>query len=196
MPADTPRPPPGLSRPRGLKRPGEISGRVVAPPATEAPPTAPAAPAPRGRTLVKPGAILTAAAARGQKPGASTPRDVEVAERTRHETGLSAESRAAAALVTKGFRILARRVRTPAGELDIVAAKGKLLVFVEVKARPSFEQAAESITPRQRQRLIAAAEAFLAKQAQGGAGLDVRFDVMLVVPGRPPRHLIDAISAE
>src|SRR3954467_1837101 len=77
--------------------------------------------------------------------------------------GLSAESRAAALLIAKGFRILARRWRSPVGEIDIVARRGRLLVFVEVKARAAFDDAAWSVTDRQRARIAAAAEAWLAR---------------------------------
>src|SRR5512138_983923 len=76
--------------------------------------------------------------------------------------GLSAESRAAMLLVAKGFRIVARRWRSPVGEIDIVARRRRLLVFVEVKARDSADAAAEAVTPQQQRRLIAAAEAWLA----------------------------------
>ena len=72
--------------------------------------------------------------------------------------GLSAESRAAALLVAKGFRILARRWKSPLGELDIVARRRALLVFVEVKARERLDDAAWSVTPRQRARIAGAAE--------------------------------------
>ena len=65
----------------------------------------------------------------------------------RFALGLSAESRAAAFLIAKGFRIVARRFRSPVGEVDIVARRGKLLVFVEVKARSSLDAAAESLPP-------------------------------------------------
>ena len=65
-------------------------------------------------------------------------------------TGLSAESRAAMLLVAKGFRIIARRWRSPVGEIDIVARRRSLLVFVEVKARNDLDDAAESVTVRQR----------------------------------------------
>src|SRR5271166_1036124 len=75
-------------------------------------------------------------------------------------TGISAESRAAAYLIAKGFRILARRWRSPVGEIDIIAARRKLLVFVEVKARDKFDDAAWSVTDRQRARIAAAAEAW------------------------------------
>src|SRR3954449_3837945 len=76
--------------------------------------------------------------------------------------GLSAESRAAALLIAKGFRILARRWRSPVGEIDIVARRRRLLVFVEVKAREKLDDAAWSVTPRQRARIVAAAQAWLA----------------------------------
>src|SRR5437762_8468729 len=76
--------------------------------------------------------------------------------------GLSAESRAAALLVAKGFRILARRWKSPVGEIDIVARRRHLLVFVEVKAREHFDDAAWSVTDRQRSRIVAAAESYLA----------------------------------
>src|SRR4029078_5265292 len=85
-------------------------------------------------------------------------------------TGLSAESRAAAFLIAKGFRILARRFRTPVGEIDIVACRRKLLVFVEVKARERLDDAAWSVTDRQRSRIVAAAEAWLA--ANGGPSFE------------------------
>jgi hypothetical protein len=70
-------------------------------------------------------------------------------------TGISAESRAAAFLIAKGFRILARRWRCPLGEIDIVARRRRLLVFVEVKARESLDDAAWSVTERQRTRIAA-----------------------------------------
>jgi putative endonuclease len=67
-------------------------------------------------------------------------------------TGISAESRAAAFLIAKGFRILARRWKSPVGEIDIVARRRSLLIFVEVKARPNLDDAAWSVTERQRAR--------------------------------------------
>ena len=78
-------------------------------------------------------------------------------------TGISAESRAAAFLIAKGFRILARRWRSPVGEIDIIARRRSLLVFVEVKARENLDDAAWSVTDRQRLRIAAAAEAWLAR---------------------------------
>jgi putative endonuclease len=103
-------------------------------------------------------------------------------------TGISAESRAAALLIAKGFRILARRWKSPAGEIDIVARRRSLLVFVEVKARERLDDAAWSVTGRQRARIAAAAEAWLA--AHGDKNIrDIRFDAMLVAPGRLPHHI-------
>jgi len=111
-----------------------------------------------------------------------------------HRLGLSAESKAAALLVMKGYRILARRFRTPAGEIDIVARHRNALVFVEVKARDRYEDAAESVTPWQRSRIVAAAQCWLAARPQDGAG-DVRFDVVIVTPGKLPQHIPAAFDA-
>lgn len=102
--------------------------------------------------------------------------------------GISAESRAAAYLVAKGYRILARRWRCPLGEIDIVAARRHTLIFVEVKARNSLDEAAESVTPRQRQRIAGAAEVWLAQNPHI-AFQDCRFDAVLVAPGKIPRHI-------
>src|SRR5712664_4255482 len=77
------------------------------------------------------------------------------------KTGLSAESRATAFLMAKGYRILAKRFRTPYGEIDIVARRRNLLAFVEVKARASLDEAAYAVTPRQQRRIIDAAQAWL-----------------------------------
>src|SRR5215467_5803054 len=75
-------------------------------------------------------------------------------------TGLSAESRAAAYLIAKGYRIVARRFRSGVGEIDIIARRRGTIVFVEVKARSSLDEAAYAVTPQQQARIIAAAEAW------------------------------------
>jgi putative endonuclease len=109
--------------------------------------------------------------------------------------GISAESRAAAYLIAKGFRILARRWKSPVGEIDIIARRRSLLVFVEVKARARLDDAAESVTARQQRRVVAAAEAWLARH--GDARLrDIRFDVILVAPLRLPVHIPAAFDAD
>lgn len=108
--------------------------------------------------------------------------------------GLSAESRAAAFLIAKGYRIVARRWRSPAGEIDIVARRRGTLIFVEVKARASLDEAAEAVVVRQRKRIISAAEAWLASHPDD-ANCDMRFDAVLVAPGKMPRHIPAAFDA-
>ncbi|WP_186291809.1 YraN family protein [Ancylobacter moscoviensis] len=109
--------------------------------------------------------------------------------------GLDAEAAAAALFEAEGFTILARRVRTPRGEIDLIARRDGLLVFIEVKARTSLYSAAESILPRQRRRIAGAAEIFLARNPEF-AGLDMRLDVVLVTPNAAPVHLPGAFEAE
>ena len=108
--------------------------------------------------------------------------------------GLSAESRAAAYLVAKGYRIVARRFRSPVGEIDIVARRRGTLIFVEVKARERLDDAAEAVIVRQQRRIIAAAEAWLATYPDN-ANFDMRFDVVLVAPRSIPRHIQAAFDA-
>jgi putative endonuclease len=108
--------------------------------------------------------------------------------------GLSAETRAAALLLAKGYRIVARRWRCPVGEVDLVVRRGRVLVFVEVKARGHVDDAAEAVTPRQQRRIAAAAAAWLASHPHD-ADRDVRFDVVLVAPWRIPHHIKAAFDA-
>jgi len=127
---------------------------------------------------------------RGRVPGAPRP-ERQVAFRL----GLSAETRAAVLLLAKGFRIAARRWRSPVGEIDLVARRGRLLVFVEVKARVRLDDAAEAVTERQKRRIAAAAAAWLASHA-GDRDHHIRFDVVLVAPWRLPRHIKAAFDAD
>jgi putative endonuclease len=110
------------------------------------------------------------------------------------QTGLSAESRAAAFLMAKGYRILAKRFRTPHGEIDLVVKRRNLLAFVEVKARATLDEAAYAITPRQQMRIINAAQAWLAAHPDH-AEFELRFDAILIAPRRLPRHLLAAFDA-
>ena len=110
------------------------------------------------------------------------------------QTGISAESRAAAFLIAKGYRILDRRYRTAHGEIDIVARRRGLIAFVEVKARASLDEAAFAVTPRQQQRIIAAAQGWLAAHPEH-AEFEMRFDAMLIAPRSLPRHLLAAFDA-
>jgi putative endonuclease len=114
------------------------------------------------------------------------------------QTGLSAEARAAAWLMAKGYRILAKRFRTPYGEIDIVARRRNLLAFIEVKARASLDEAAYAVTPRQQARIINAAQAWLQVWLLAHpehADFELRFDAMLIAPRRLPRHLLAAFDA-
>jgi putative endonuclease len=125
------------------------------------------------------------------KPAKDAPRPERVAA---FRLGLSAESRAAMLLIAKAYRILARRWKTPFGEIDIVARRRHTLVFVEVKARATADEAIEAVTERSQQRIIKAAEMWLAHHPHDGKG-DVRFDVMVVTPGKMPQHIPNAFDA-
>ncbi|HYG85354.1 MAG TPA: YraN family protein [Azospirillum sp.] len=105
--------------------------------------------------------------------------------------GRFAEALCRTLLRLRGYRILATRLRTPLGEIDIVARRGDTLAVIEVKARQDWQAATEAVGARQLGRLSRAAHVFLAANPQY-AGLSLRFDVMLVTPFAWPRHLRDA----
>ena len=127
-----------------------------------------------------------------EAPGRNATRDL--ARQVAFRTGLTAESRAAAFLTGRGYAIAARRFKSPVGEIDIVARRGRELVFVEVKARARLDDAALSLTPRQQRRIVAAAEAWLADHPDDG-GCDIRFDVILVGRDGRARHIAAAFDA-
>ena len=91
-------------------------------------------------------------------------------------------------LRVRGYRILARRYKTPVGEIDIIARRGGMVAFIEVKARDTETLAIESNTPRRRKRIRRAAEAFLSAQP-ALTNCDLRFDIMLVTPWAMPNHV-------
>src|SRR6476619_8561146 len=130
----------------------------------------------------------------GELPPRSGRREPHPERQAAFHIGISAESRAAALLIAKGFRILARRWRSPLGEIDIVARRRRLLVFAEVKARASLDEAAEAVSDRQRRRIAAAAEIWLAANPDQTIR-DIRFDAILVAPGKIPRHIPAAFEA-
>lgn len=111
--------------------------------------------------------------------------------RAAERRGRGAEAAAAWLLRLKGYRILARHLRTPVGEIDLIARRGRVLALIEVKTRATRDQAAAAVSPRQRQRIARAAQAFLARRPDL-AELDLRFDALLLAPGRWPHHLVDA----
>ena len=101
--------------------------------------------------------------------------------------GRRAERLAAWWLRLKGWQILAVRVRTPVGEVDLVARRGRTLAFIEVKARASEAAAADALDDYRLRRVARAAEALLPRYQRDG---DVaRIDAMFVTPWRLPRHL-------
>ncbi|QDP23054.1 YraN family protein [Bradyrhizobium cosmicum] len=126
--------------------------------------------------------------------GARPPKVASPARVAAFRTGISAESRAAAYLMAKGYRILAKRYRTPHGEIDIVARRRNLIAFVEVKARATLDDAAFAVTPRQQQRIIDAAQGWLVAHPEH-AELELRFDAMLIAPRSLPRHVLAAFDA-
>ena len=105
--------------------------------------------------------------------------------------GLFAETVAVLLLRLKGHRIVARRYKTPVGEIDLVALKGKRLAFVEVKRRKTVDEAAFSVTAKQRRRIVRAAQYWLASHP-AFAGHDIAFDVVLAAPWRFPRVIANA----
>jgi putative endonuclease len=103
------------------------------------------------------------------------------------QRGRQAERICAWWLRLKGWKILARRARTPLGEVDLIARKGAMIAFVEVKARASAAELDFAIDERRLARVAAAAEILWPSYARSGD--DMRIDVMLLAPGRAPRHL-------
>lgn len=104
--------------------------------------------------------------------------------------GRRGENRAAWYLRFKGYRIVDRRVRTPRGEIDLVARRGRTIVFVEVKTRTHKADLDTAIDERRLARVAAAAE--LLAPRYGRTASDFRIDVILVAPGSLPRHIENA----
>jgi len=111
----------------------------------------------------------------------------------RYRRGLNAETLAAWYLRLKGYRILASRRKTPVGEIDLIARRGGTVVFVEVKARGTLDEALYSVQPRQAQRIIRAAEYYMA--GYRGQTPDIRFDVIAIHPPFRVKHIRAAFSA-
>lgn len=104
--------------------------------------------------------------------------------------GRRGEGLAAWYLRLKGWRILARRMKTRRGEVDIVARRGRTVCFVEVKWRASAREWATAIDERRMRRVAAAAETLAPRFV--GPGEDQRIDVILIAPRRLPRHIVNA----
>lgn len=108
--------------------------------------------------------------------------------------GVDAEATACTALQRDGWAVLGRRLRTEAGEVDMVAERDGLLAIIEVKARPTLAEAAASLSGRQRSRLLSAAEILMAANPDWGRE-GVRFDVLVVDAARAVRRIPDAFRA-
>ena len=108
--------------------------------------------------------------------------------RRHHRRGHRGEWLAALALRLKGYRIVARRYRTKLGEIDLIARRGDLVLFVEVKVRPTLLQAMEAIGRLSERRIEAAADLWLTRQPDH-ARLSLRFDMVAVLPRRWPVHV-------
>lgn len=115
--------------------------------------------------------------------------------RRAHALGLRGEQSACAALRLAGWTIIGRRLRTEAGEVDIVAERSGVCAFVEVKCRPTLAEAALALSNRQKERLLAAAEILLAAHPEWGAE-GVRFDILVVDAAGAVRRIIDAFRLE
>lgn len=109
----------------------------------------------------------------------------------REARGRRGETLAAWYLRLKGWRIVARRARTPRGEIDLVVRRGRVLAFVEVKWRGRPAELDHAIDAHRLRRVAAAAEALAPRYAQSGDSL--RIDVLLLAPGRWPRHMVNAL---
>lgn len=105
--------------------------------------------------------------------------------------GRRAEAWAALWLMAKGYRILGFRLRTPQGEIDLLAQRGGVLAVVEVKQRQTLEAALETVTQMQRERLRRAGQA-IASRRPSLQNLAVRLDLIALAPGRLPVHSPDA----
>ena len=109
--------------------------------------------------------------------------------------GVNAETLAALWLRAKFYRILARGYRIREGEIDIVAQRGATIAFVEVKARPTLDEAALAITPQKRRRISRAARHWLMTHPWA-MGRTLRGDAIFVAPGKAPRHVEGAVELE
>lgn len=120
-----------------------------------------------------------------------TPSNKRVAAYRRGHLG---EAIAALWLQFKFYRIRDRRYKTPLGEIDLVAQKGRTIAFVEVKQRADTADDMLTYAAINRDRIARAAQLWLQRHPEE-AGRELRFDVIFLAPGRWPRHLINAFSA-
>lgn len=125
------------------------------------------------------------------KPSPSRKTNRQRAERS----GRWAETLAALYLRLQFFRIVARRVKSPVGEIDLIARRGDLTLFVEVKARATHTQHAAALESVNQRRIARAADHYIARHPQI-SGTDMRFDVIFLAPWTWPRHVRDAFTTD
>lgn len=123
-----------------------------------------------------------------QSPGPDTRKRAE-------RRGRRAETLAAFYLRLKGYRILERRYRSPAGEIDLIVMRGHHLAFVEVKARPDLMRGMEAITVRQRRRMIKTAQMYVTDKPDLAQAF-MRFDAVVMRPFALPVHIVNAWNAD
>jgi len=121
-------------------------------------------------------------------------REKSETRRKAHALGLSAESRAAWFLRLTGWRILKRRYKTRAGEIDLIVKKRKTVAFVEVKARKTREAAMDAVTPASQKRITRAAKIFVSEHPKAGF-FTLRFDVVIIRPWTLPERIENAFEA-
>jgi len=122
----------------------------------------------------------------------SNPEVSSVARRSAERRGRAGEVLAAVYLLLKGYRIVTRRFRCRAGEIDLVAKKRNWLIFVEVKSRVSGTDIETALAGVNRARIASAAQIFLTRAEHSGR--DVRIDVIFLAPGKWPHHIKNAFG--
>jgi len=127
-------------------------------------------------------------------PHRDKPKPIKKHKLKAHRHGRRAEGVAILFLRLKGYRIIARNLRLPQGEIDVVARRGGIVVFIEVKYRANIGLAQDAVRPQQWQRIARAAAQFVGAQPRLH-GLRWRFDVMALAPYRWPQHRLDAWRA-
>lgn len=117
-------------------------------------------------------------------------------ERSAYEKGVDGEKQAADFLSEQGYRILEHRLRTPYGEIDLLAQQENIIVFIEVKYRRTIDEAAYALKKTQQARLIRAALWLQGEQYHPVEKADLRFDVLLLSSKKRITHIKNAFSLD
>lgn len=112
-----------------------------------------------------------------------------------HAFGLRAETWARFYLRCKGWRVLTSRYKVPGGEIDIIARRGDLVIFVEVKGRPTLDQALETITTQKQRRISQSVRLWLSHNPWA-MNKSLRGDALFIAPRAWPRHIADAFPLD